>query len=160
MTEAPEGDDLRPPDPDQEPEGVTPTPDPNDPFFAGALSRIRRIAIVLGILSATVIWARFGTAIGVGYVVGCVVSFVNFVWLERVIGAVVTRVTETGEAGPNRGIVVRFLLRYGFIAIACFVILICFKSSVYGLLGGLFLSVAAILCEAAYEVAVAWHRGA
>jgi len=159
MTDAPD-DDSRPSDPNLEPEGVAPTPDPNDPFFAGALSRIRRIAIVIGILSATVIWARFGTAIGVGYVVGCVVSFVNFVWLERVIGAVVTRVTETGEVGSSRGIVVRFLLRYGFIAIACFVILICFKSSVYGLLGGLFLSVAAILCEAAYEVAVAWHRGA
>lgn len=157
MADAPEPGNRT--DQNLESEGVPPTPDPNDPFFGGALSRIRRIALVLGILSATVIWARFGTAIGVGYVVGCVVSYVNFVWLERVIGAVVNPVTETGEAGSSRGIVVRFLLRYGFIAIACFVILICFKSSVYGLLGGLFLSVAAILCEAAYEVAVAWHRG-
>jgi len=159
MTDPPD-DDLRPSHPNLEPEDVAPTPDPHDPFFAGALSRIRRIAVVIGILSATVIWARFGAAIGIGYVVGCIVSYVNFVWLERVIGAVVNRVTETGNAGSSRGIVVRFLLRYGFIAIACFVILICFKSSVYGLLGGLFLSVAAILCEAAYEVAVAWHRGA
>ncbi len=159
MTDASPDDDPQTSDPDREPEGVAPTPDPNDPFFAGALSRIRRIAIVIGILSATAIWARFGSAIGIGYVVGCVVSYVNFVWLERVIATVLNRVTETGESGSGRGIVVRFLLRYGFIAIACFVILICFKSSVYGLLGGLFLSVAAILCEAAYEVAVAWHRG-
>ncbi|HUN88717.1 MAG TPA: ATP synthase subunit I [Terriglobales bacterium] len=160
MSDPPENADPQPSDPNLEPEGAAPTPDPSDPFFAGALLRIRHIAIVLGILSATVVWARFGTAIGVGYAVGCVVSYVNFVWLERVIGAVVNRVTETGEAGSSRGIVTRFLLRYGFIAIACFVILMCFKSSVYGLLGGLFLSVAAILCEAAYEVAVAWHRGA
>jgi hypothetical protein len=55
-------------------------------------------------------------------------------------------------------VVLRFLLRYVLVAIACFVILICFKSSVYGLLGGLFLMVAAILCEAAYE-AVAALRG-
>jgi hypothetical protein len=51
------------------------------------------------------------------------------------------------------------MLRYGFIVIACYVILIGSKSSVYGLLGGLFVTVAAILCEAAYEVAVALRRG-
>ncbi len=134
-------------------------PSPGDAFFAGALIRIRHIAIVLGLLSTVVVWARFGTSIGLGFVVGCAVSYVNFVWLERVINAVGERVTETGDAGSGKGIVVRFLLRYGFIAIACFVILLSFKSSVYGLLGGLFLTVAAILCEAAYEGVVALRRG-
>lgn len=130
-----------------------------DAFFAGVLRRIRRISIVLGIASTAVVWARFGAAIALGYVMGCAVSYANFVWLEHVINAVADRVTQTGEAGRSRSVVVRFLLRYGFIAIACFVILICFKSSVYGLLGGLFLTVAAILCEAAYEGVVALRRG-
>ena len=130
-----------------------------DTFFAGVLLRIRHIAIVLGLVSSAVVWAVYGPAIGIGYAVGCVVSYVNFVWLERVINAVADRVTQTGEPAPAKGVVVRFLLRYGFIAIACFVILFSFKSSVYGLLGGLFLTVAAILCEAAYEVVVALSRG-
>lgn len=128
-------------------------------FYAGVLHRIRHIAVVLGFVGSVVVWAVYGTAIGLGFIVGCTVSYVNFVWLERVIDEVANRVTQTGESAPAKGVVVRFLLRYGFIAIACFVILICFKSSVYGLLGGLFLIVAAILCEAAYEGVVAVCRG-
>jgi len=131
----------------------------SDQFFAGALHRIRSISIVLGIASSAVVWARFGSTIGLGFVIGCVVSYVNFVWLERVINEVANRVTQTGQGGPARSIVIRFLLRYGFVAIACFAILISFKSSVYGLLGGLFLTVAAILCEAAYEATIALRRG-
>lgn len=130
-----------------------------DKFFAGVLSRIRRVAVVLGAIGAICIWVIYGPAIGLGFIAGCVISYVNFVWLERVISAVADRVTETGNPAQSKGVVVRFLLRYGFIAIACFVILLCFKSSVYGLLGGLFLTVAAILCEAAYEGVVALRRG-
>ena len=154
MAESPEDRERSQPEPHFGPQDL------DDALVVGAFSRIRRIAIVLGVLSATTVWARFGTAIGLGYVVGCVISYVNFAWLERVITAVASRVAQTGVPGSSRGIVLRFLLRYGFIAIACFVILIRFKSSVYGLLGGLFLSVAAILCEAAYEAAIVWRRGA
>jgi hypothetical protein len=128
-------------------------------FFAGALHRIRRISVVLAIAGTIVVWLKFGVAIGAGFVIGCVVSYVNFIWLERVINSVADRVTQTGQAGEARAVVIRFMLRYGFIAIACFVILVCFKSSVYGLLGGLFLSVAAILCEAVYEGLVSVRKG-
>ncbi len=130
-----------------------------DAFFAAALHRIRRIAVVLAVIAGVAVWARFGTAIVLGFLIGCAISYVNFVWLERVINELGSRVAQTGKAGSGTGIIARFLLRYGFIAIACFVILICFKSSVYGLLGGLFLTVAAILCEAAYEGVVALRRG-
>jgi hypothetical protein len=130
-----------------------------DAFFAGALRRIRKIAIVLGVVAAVPIWFRYGVVIGLGFVIGCIISYVNFVWLEQVINAVADRVTQTGRPVQTRGVVVRFMLRYGFIAIACFAILISSKSSVYGLLGGLFLTVAAILCEAVYEGLVAFRRG-
>jgi hypothetical protein len=131
----------------------------SDVFFGEALHRIRRVSIVLGVSSAAIVWAVFGAGIGVGFVIGCVVSYINFVWLERAINAVANRVTQSEQTTSGKGIVIRFLMRYFFIAIACFVILICFKSSVYGLLGGLFLTVASILCEAAYEVTVALRRG-
>ena len=139
---------------------MTDTLDPvAESFFADALRRIRLIAVVIAAVGAITVWARFGTAIGLGFLVGCAISYVNFIWLERVINELGNRVLQTGSARSGRGVVVRFLLRYGFIAIACFAILICFKSSVYGLLGGLFLTVAAILCEAAYEGVVALRRG-
>ena len=141
------------------PETADPKLEAADAFFAGVLHRIRRISVVLGLVSTVAVWAVYGTVIGVGFVIGCVVSYVNFLWLERAINEVASRVTQTGQPASSKGVVVRFLLRYGFIAIACFAILISFKSSVYGLLGGLFLTVAAILCEAAYEVTIALRRG-
>jgi ATP synthase I chain len=130
-----------------------------DQFFAGVLHRVRHISIALGLGSTVVVWALFGTAIGVGFAIGCLVSYVNFVWLERAINEVANRITQSGRRGRASGVVVRFLLRYGFIAIACFAILVSYKPSVYGLLGGLFLTVAAILCEAAYELMIALRRG-
>ena len=127
-------------------------------FFSGALDRIRRITIVLGIASTVVVVVMFGWRIGTAFALGCAISYINFHWLKRAVGMVADRVTRTGQAGPSTGIVVRFMLRYGFFAIACYVILKSSKSSVYGLLGGLFLTIAAILCEALYEVAVALRR--
>jgi hypothetical protein len=133
--------------------------DPGEQFFSGALDRIRRITVLLGAASTAAIWAIFGTAVGIGFFLGCVISYINFHWLKKAVSALADRVTQTGHTGSPSGIVVRFMLRYGFIASVCYVILISFKSSVYGLLGGLFITVAAILCEAAYEVAIAVRRG-
>jgi len=138
---------------------VIPDPEAGEEFFSGAIDRIRRITLVLGAISTVVIWAAYGSAIGAGFLLGCVISYINFHWLKKAVSALADRVTRTGHAGPSSGIVVRFMLRYGFIAIGCYVILMSSKSSVYGLLGGLFLTVAAIMCEAAYEVVVALRRG-
>jgi hypothetical protein len=134
--------------------------DPAEEFFSGAIDRIRRITIVLGIASTIVVWAIYGTVIGVGFLIGCAISYVNFHWLKRAIEDLAVTVTQSGYvSSSSRGIVIRFLLRYGFILMACCVILIGSKSSVYGLLGGLFVTVAAIMCEAVYEAAIALRRG-
>ena len=131
----------------------------SESFYEGALDRIRRITLVLGPVSSIAVWAYFGTAIAIGYVLGCVISYFNFHWLKKVIHEFAERISTTGHGGSATGVVARFLLRYCFIAIGSYVILVSSKSSVYGLLGGLFLSVAAILCEAIYEVVVALRRG-
>jgi hypothetical protein len=138
---------------------AAPHPDASESFFSGALERIQRITLALGIVSSIAVWVRFGTAVAIGFVIGCFISYINFHWLKKGVSAIADRITATGHAGSSSGLVVRFMLRYGFIAIGCYVILMSSKSSVYGLLGGLFLSVAAILCEAVYEVAVALRRG-
>jgi hypothetical protein len=135
---------------------------PNDPgerFFSGAIDRIRRITLVIGAASTVAVWAICGTAIGLGYLVGCVISYVNFHWLKKAIEALGARIAQSGDTSSSRSIVIRFMLRYGFLVIACYVIFVSSKSSVYGLLGGLFVTVAAIFCEAAYEVTVALRRG-
>ncbi len=54
---------------------------------------------------------------------------------------------------------VRFLLRYVLMGVGAYVILSVSPASLYGFLAGLFLPVAAIACEAAYELYVALARG-
>ena len=58
---------------------------------------------------------------------------------------------RSGTPASSRGIVHRFILRYLLLAFVAFAILTVSRESLYGLFAGLFLPVAAILCEAAYE---------
>ena len=59
----------------------------------------------------------------------------------------------------RKGIVFRFLIRYLLMAVGAYVILTVSPASLNGLLAGLFLPVAAIGCEAIYELYVALARG-
>ena len=68
-------------------------------------------------------------------------------------------IASTGKTQSGKGIVFRFLLRYLLMGLAAYVILSVSPASLYGLFVGLFLPVAAIACEAGYEVYVAVARG-
>ena len=108
--------------------------------------------LILGAIATLVAWWIWGWRIAAGVLLGCVVSYVNFHWLERAMNALADRITAAGSKVSSSGTVFRFLLRYVFVGIGAYVI---FKSSadgLYGFLGGLSLTVAAILCEAAYEM--------
>jgi hypothetical protein len=50
-------------------------------------------------------------------------------------------------------------MRYGVIGIAAYAIFRISVSSLYGMLAGLFVPAAAIVCEAAYELYAALRRG-
>lgn len=102
---------------------------------------------------------KFGLRPMSGFVLGCVIAYVNFHWLKRVISAFVDRAAGTENASTGQGIVFRFLFRYVLMAIGAYAILTVSPASLHGLLAGLFLPVAAILCEAAYELYVAFARG-
>ena len=121
-------------------------------FYSGALDRIRRCMAVLGPLFVLVSWWRFGTRPAIGFACGCVIAYVNFQWLKRVIAGFADRATGAATSQSGQGIVFRFLLRYVLRALGAYVILTVSPASLNGLLAGLFLPVAAILCEAAYEV--------
>ncbi len=138
-------------------------PAPQDPaserFFSGALDRIRRFMVALAPPLIVAVWWRFGARSAAGLIVGCVIAYVNFYWLKRVIGGFVDRASGSTTSLSSNGIVVRFLLRYILMAAAAYVILAVSPASLNGLLAGLFLPVAAIGCEAAYEVYAAFARG-
>jgi hypothetical protein len=160
---------------------------PETDFYSNAIARIRRIMIVLGCVLTTAAFLRYGWHTALGFACGCAVAYLNFHWLKRGVGALADRITEhaadpasvmpTSSTTPataspasnslvtrtvpssSKGVVVRFLLRYVLMGLAAYAILTVSPASLYGLLAGLFLPVAAIACEAAYEAYVALARG-
>ncbi len=128
-------------------------------FYSAAMDRIRRFMAGIGVVATVVILVWVGWKVAVGVALGCAIAWVNFYWLKQAVAALADRVTASGRTQSSAGIVMRFLLRYALIALGAYVIFKVSRDSLYGLLGGLFLTVAAILCEAAYEVVVAVRRG-
>jgi small-conductance mechanosensitive channel len=131
----------------------------SESFYAGALDRIRYVMLALAPVLSLAAWPLFGWRIALGFFCGCVIAYLNFHWLKRVIQALADRIAQSGRRQSGRGVVWRFLLRYFLIGACAYVIFSVSPASLYGLLAGLSLPVAAIACEAAYELYVAVARG-
>lgn len=124
----------------------------SDRFYAGALDRIRILMIVLGGALSLAAWLIFGMRPALGFLLGCVIAYLNFQWLKSGVSGLADRATNSGKAQSGKGIIARFLLRYVLLGVAAYVILTSFPASLRGLFAGLFLPVGAIACEAAYEI--------
>jgi hypothetical protein len=117
---------------------------------------------VIGSLLTIGLWVASGYRMGIGFALGSAISGLNFYWLKRAINAFADRATQAvsdENERDSRGAATRFLLRYALIGLVAYAI---FKSSIVslsGLMAGLFVPVAAILCEAVYETFVALRRG-
>jgi len=116
------------------------------------------MAIIAPVLIAAA-WWWLGVRPAAGFAFGCAIAYVNFYWLKRVISGFVDRAAGANTTQSGDGIVSRFLLRYVLMAVGAYVILTVSPASLNGLLAGLFLPVAGIACEAAYEVYAALVRG-
>lgn len=128
-------------------------------FYAGAIDRISRFMMVLALPLSAAAWWRYGWRIALGFACGCAVAYLNFYWLKRVVTALADRATQPGHVQSSGGVVLRFLLRYVLLGLGAYVIFTVSPASLYGLFAGLFLPVAAIACEAAYETWVALKSG-
>ncbi len=115
--------------------------------------------LVLAPLFAATAWLVYGWRIALGFACGAAIAYFNFGWLEKVVGALVDRITESGQTQSSKGVVGRFLLRYCLMGAVGYAIFSVSPASLYGLFAGLFLPIAAIACEAAYELYVALVRG-
>jgi len=129
-------------------------------FHSRALDRIRNFMLVLGTALSLATWWRFGRSAALGFLLGCIIAYLNFQWLKTGVSGLADRVTNTGKAQSGKGIVARFLLRYALLGAAAYGMLTSFPASLRGLFAGLFLPVGAIACEAAYELYVALTREA
>lgn len=131
----------------------------SESFYEGALRRIPRFMLAAAIVCSLGAWLRFGWRPAVGFASGCAIAYLNLRWLEKVVIGLADRVTQTGQKQSSEGIVLRFFFRYILMGLAAYAILTVSPASLYGLFAGLFLPVAGIACEAAYEVYAAVSRG-
>ena len=129
-----------------------------DAFYSNALPRIRNFMLGLAPMFAVAAWWRYGHFAALGFVLGCVIAYLNFHWLKSGVSGLADRVTSSGKAQSGKGIVARFLLRYVLLGGAAYAILTSFPASLRGLFAGLFLPVGAIACEAVYELYVGLMR--
>ncbi|HZQ19289.1 MAG TPA: ATP synthase subunit I [Terriglobales bacterium] len=127
-------------------------------FYSRAVVRIQKFMLVIGFAALLTALSYFGWRVGVGFALGSGISYLNFHWLEKVVAGLAELTISSGTPASNRGVVHRFLLRYFLMALVAFVILTVSRESLYGLFAGLFLPVAAILCEGAYETFVVLSR--
>ena len=127
-------------------------------FYSQALHRIQLFMTALGPLLVALVWWKFGFRLALGLVFGFAIAYLNFYWLKRVIAGFVDCATGAATSQSGQGIVFRFLVRYLLMAVGAYVILTVSPASLNGLLAGLFLPVAAIACEAFYELYVALAR--
>ncbi len=135
-----------------------PVVEPSDSFHSRAVVRLRNFMLVLAPLFTLAAFLVYGTRSAAGLLLGCVISYLNFQWLKSGVAHLADRVTNSGKPQSGKGIVARFLFRYVLLGVAAYAILTSFPASLRGLFAGLFLPVAAIACEAVYEVYVGITR--
>ena len=132
----------------------------DEKFYSSALLRIRAFMLVLAPLFCAMAWLKFGWSAATGFLLGSIIAYLNFHWLKSGVSVLVDKVTNTGTRQSGKAVVARFLLRYALLGLAAYAILTSFPASLRGLFAGLFLPVAAIVCEAVYEVYTALRADA
>ena len=115
--------------------------------------------IALAIPLAVFVLLQFGWKIALGFLVGCAIAYVNFYWLKRSVAGLADKLTASRKRPSGAGIVLRFVGRYLLMALAAYAIFKISPASLYGLFAGLFLPVAAIMCEAGYELYASLRHG-
>jgi hypothetical protein len=122
------------------------------------IPRLLRNMLVAGILLLGPAFWYYRWAGAIGFAFGVAVSYVNFHSLTRGIEGLADRIVNRNSREKGGRIVLRFLVRYGLVGAAAYVI---FKSSSLafrGFLWGLCVPVAALMAEAAWEGYTAFRR--
>ncbi len=122
------------------------------------IPRLLRNMLVAGVLLLWLAFWFYRWAGAIGFAFGVAVSYVNFRSLTRGVEGLADRIVNRDSREKGGRIVLRFVVRYGLVGAAAYVI---FKSSALafrGFLWGLCVPVAALMAEAAWEGYAAFLR--
>jgi hypothetical protein len=126
--------------------------------FARAIPRMLRVMLCSSLLLLVPAYWFYGWLGAVGFALGAAVSYVNFLALSRSVDGLADRIVNRQSREKGRAIVLRFLLRYGLVAVVAYAI---FRGSVLafrGFLWGLCVPAAAMMIEAGFEAFAAFRR--
>lgn len=146
-----------PPDADHAPADFQSDP-AAEAFYSGAERRALLFLLALAVLGTIALWAAYGGWLAAGFLLGSAASVVNFFWLKRAVAGFTAAIVSEANRPSGARLVFRYLVRFALITFAAFAIFKSSRTSGYGFLAGLFLPVAALMCEAAYETWVAVRR--
>jgi hypothetical protein len=133
--------------------------EPSEIFYAGAIDRIKRVVLVLGLIVAPIAWTLYGIKLTAGFLLGAALSYMNFHLLARAVHGLGERIVDSGSGEKGGTIVARFLLRYLVIGMVVYVTFVSSFEAFKGLLIGLCLPVAGMMAEAMWELYAALRKG-
>src|SRR5579862_522899 len=117
--------------------------------------RIAQLTLVLGVAAAAGAGLLFSIRAGVGVLIGSMLAWLSFHWLEGAMDALVQVSTAKEGASEVRvplGSMFRLFGRYALIAAAVYAIFTLFNVPVLSMLVGLCALGAATICASLYEV--------
>lgn len=129
-----------------------------DSFHARIVPRLLRNIILLSVLFLGVAYWFYGVSGLLGFALGAAVSYVNFHFLKRGVEGLADRIVNRKSREKGVRIVLRFVVRYGFVGGMAYVI---FRSSTLafrGFLWGLLVPAACLMLEAVFAGYAAFRR--
>lgn len=120
---------------------------PDELSYDRAVWRIPRIMLAIGVLGTAVSLAVHGWKGGAGFILGALISAVQYVWLKTAVDGM--------AGGPAKGSVRRAVRRFAVLAAAAYVIFEFSPVSLSAALAGIFVLTAAVFVEVAIEIVYA-----
>ena len=114
-----------------------------------AVGRISRLTLALTGAGAAIYFALAGWRGGCGFLLGAIVSYLNFRWLKRTVNALGETV---GGKPPRAWVAVVLGLRYLLLGLGAYAIVRFSEISLTAALVGLFVSTAAVILEILIEL--------
>lgn len=127
-------------------------------FSARAIPRMLRVMLIAGLVLLVPAYRVYRWPGMIGFAAGCAVSYINFRVLVRGVEGLTDRIANRQSKEKGRAIVLRFLLRYGLVAVIAYAIVRGSALAFRGFLWGLCLPVVAMMIEAGVEAYMAFRR--